>query len=106
MFTSNSVFSFLDKMINIIKYNRKSALRKFLVDWQLDKIDLRKIYAWITLIMIFIMSALFFLTVFLTGYIIKDLDANTWLNVFLSFVIFLAFFNSLSFFNKKSSVFL
>ncbi|BBU38120.1 hypothetical protein APP_04120 [Aeribacillus pallidus] len=105
MFTSNSVFSFLDKMINIIKYNRKSALRKFLVDWQLDKIDLRKIYAWITLIMIFIMSALFFLTVFLTGYIIKDLDANTWLNVFLSFVIFLAFFNSLSFFNKKSSVF-
>lgn len=46
-----------------------------------------------------------FFTVFLTGYIIKDLDANTWLNAFLSFVIFLAFFNSLSFFNKKSSVF-
>lgn len=60
MFTSNSVFSFIDKMINIIKYNRKSALRKFLADWQLDKIDLRKIYRWITLIVIFIMSALFF----------------------------------------------
>ncbi|MCR6098285.1 hypothetical protein HXA31_17235 [Salipaludibacillus agaradhaerens] len=96
---------YINLCLNIIKYNRRSQLRKIINDWNFKSLTIHKINKFILIFALGVLFLSFVISSYVAIFLLPDAPAIIWLELALIIILLSSIFRAFTFYSNKQYLF-